>query len=141
MVEPNEVQICGDMNIDTYQGRWLLPNYSLITLSRMIKSICDQNNFHQLVKDITRLQFNSVTNTTTLSTIDHVYTNTRFRCSDVKVISFGDSDHDIISYTRYSKNPPIPARIICKRSYKEFDSSAFLSDVAKIDWSGVVLTL
>ena len=135
--EPNEVHICGDMNIDIYQDRWLHPNYHLITLSRMMKSMCDVNNFHQLVKSITRLQFNSVTNTTSMSIIDHVYTNARFRCSDVEVTSFGDSDHDIISYTRYSKNPPVPARLICKRSYKNFDSSKFLADIEKIDWSEV----
>ena len=135
--EPNEVHICGDMNIDTYKDRWLHPNYYLVTLSRMIKSVCDQNNFHQLVKDITRLQINSVTNTTSVSTIDHVYTNTRFRCSAIQVTSFGDSDHDLVSYTRYSKNPPVPARIICKRSYKNFDSTAFLNDIGSIDWSEV----
>ena len=75
------------MNIDTYQDRWLHPNYHLITLSRMLKSMCDLNNFHQLVKSITRLQFNSVTNTTSMSIIDYVYTNARFRCSDVEVSS------------------------------------------------------
>ena len=35
--EPNETHVCGDMNVDVYQGRWLQPNYPLITLSRMIK--------------------------------------------------------------------------------------------------------
>ena len=72
-----------------------------------------------------------------VSCIDHVYTNTRFRCSDPVVISFGDSDHDIIKYTRYSKNPPIPGRIICKRSYKEFNKEAFIKDVADTDWTDV----
>ena len=98
--EPNEVHISGDMNIDVYQERWLHPDYHLVTLSRLIKAACDLNNFHQLVKEITRLQFNSVSNSTSMSTIDHVYTNAKFRCSDVKVTSFGDSDHDLISYTR-----------------------------------------
>ena len=135
--EPNEVHICGDMNIYTYQDRWLHPSYPLIQLSRLIKSVCDQNNFHQLVKDITRLQFNSVTNTTAVSTIDHIYTNTKFRCSAAEVKSFGDSDHDIVSYTRFSKNPPVPGRIICKRSYKNFENLAFLSDIGSIDWSEV----
>ena len=135
--EPNETHICGDMNIDVYQDRWLHPDYHLITLSRLVKAACDVNNFHQLVKDITRLQFNSVSNTTAISTIDHIYTNARFRCSDAQVTSFGDSDHDLISYTRYSKNPPVPARIICKRSYKNFDIPAFLSDVAETDWTEV----
>ena len=136
--EPNEIHVCGDMNIDVYQDRWLHHDYHLVTLSRLIKTVCDVNNFHQLDKDITRLQFNSVSNSTSMSTIDHIYTNAKFRCSDVQVISFGDSDHDIISYTRYSKNPPVPARIILKRSYKNFDRSAFLADVAKTDWAEVL---
>ena len=44
------------------------------------------------------------------------------------MISFGDSDHDIIKYTRYSKNPPVPARILYKRSYKDFNEDAFIVD-------------
>ena len=131
--EPNETHVCGDMNIDMYQGRWLQSEYSLVSLSRMIKNVCDAHNFHQLVKDITRVQFNSVSNTTDMSCIDHVYTNAKYRCSDPEVISFGDSDHDIVLYTRYSKNPPVPARIVCKRSYKSFDSEAFKADVEKVD--------
>ena len=135
--EPNETHICGDINIDVYQDRWLLPNYHLLSLSRMIKNTCDVNNFDQLVKEITRVQFNSASNTTELSCIDHLYTNAKFRCSDPTIISFGNSDHDLIKYTRYSKNPPTPARTVCKRSYKNFDRKAFLQDVASTDWSPV----
>ena len=135
--EPNETHICGDMNIDTLEDRWLQPDYHLAPLSRMIKSVCDTNNFHQLVKDVTRTQYNSVTNTTSLSCIDHIYTNSNFRCSDPVVISFGDSDHDLISYIRYSKNPPEPARTICKRSYKKFKECDFIEDVRNTDWSEV----
>ena len=72
-----------------------------------------------------------------MSCIDHVYTNTKFRCSEPIVTSFGGSDHDLVGYTRYSKNPPIPARIICKRSYKMFDSQAFQTDISNTDWSDV----
>ena len=79
-----------------------------------------------------------MTNITKISCIDHIYTNAKFRCSAANVISFGDSDHDLISYTRYSKTPPIPARIVLKRSYKNFDKEAFLSDVAKTDWTDVL---
>ena len=135
--EPNETHICGDINIDTYQGKWLQPDYPHLSLSRLIKNTCDANNFHQLMKEVTRIQFNSVNNTTEVSCIDHIYTNAKFRCSDPAVISFGDSDHDLIKYTRYSKNPPIPARIVCKRSYKNFEKDAFLQDVARTDWSDV----
>ena len=51
--EPNETHISGDMNLDVYKGRWLMPDYHLITLSRLVKQACDLGNFHQLVKDIT----------------------------------------------------------------------------------------
>ena len=135
-LEPNETHICADMNIDVLQGRWLKPDYHLLSLSKLIKTTCDINNFHQIVQDVTRIQYNSVRNTTSISCIDHIYTNAR-RCSDAAVTSFGDSDHDIISYTRYSKNPPIPSRVICKRSYKQFNSQAFLTDIENIDWSDV----
>ena len=80
------------MNIDVYQGKWLRPDYSLLSLSRLIKSACDISSFDQLVQDITRIQFNSVSNVTKISCIDHIYTNTKFRCSAATVISFGDSD-------------------------------------------------
>ena len=135
--EPNETHISGDMNINILNGRWLQSDYHLLPLSRLLKSACDIGDFDQLVKDVTRVQFNSVSNMTDMSCIDHVYTNVKFRCSDAEVISFGDSDHDIVCYTRFSKNPPIPARIVCKRSYKNFDSEAFKADVVKTDWSDV----
>ena len=135
--EPNETHVCADMNIDVYQGRWLKSDYHLLSLSKLIKSACDISNFHQLVQEVTRVQFNSVSNTTNMSCLDHIYTNARFRCSDATVTSFGDSDHDIVSYTRYSKNPPIPAIIVCKRSYKKFNSQAFLNEVENTDWSEV----
>ena len=125
------------MNIDVYQGKWLRPDYSLLSLSRLVKGACDISNFDQLVQDITRIQFNSVSNVTKISCIDHIYTNTKFRCSAATVISFGDSDHDLISYTRFSKNPPIPSRIVVKRSYKNFKQEAFLNDVRNTDWSEV----
>ena len=114
--EPNEVHVCGDINIDVYQDRWLNADYSLLSLSKLIKSSCDISNFHQLVQDVTRVQFNSVTNITKMSCIDHIYTNTKFRCSAAVVTSFGDSDHDIISYTRCSKNPPKSKIQINKKS-------------------------
>ena len=135
--DPNEVHISGDINIDMYQGRWLQPNYPLLSLSNLIKNSCNINNLSQLVNDVTRAQYNSITNTTEISCIDHIYTNAKFRCSDPVVISFGDSDHDLIKYTRYSKNPPVPARIVCKRSYKDLNEDAFIEDIAVIDWSEV----
>ena len=116
--EPNEVHILGDMNLDVLRGKWLESSYHLVSLSRMVQSTCNLGNFSQLVSTPTRSQFNRVTGVTDISCIDHVYTNYKYRCSDISVISFGGSDHDLIGYTRYSKDPPVPARTIRKRSYK-----------------------
>ena len=54
------------------------------------------------------------------------------------VTSFGSSDHDMIGYTRYSKDPPEPARTIRKRSYKNFDSVKYLEDLSLVDWTDVL---
>ena len=50
----------------------------------------------------------------------------------------GTSDHDMISYSRYSKEPPIPARTIRKRSYKEFVPEKYLEDLSKVNWNDVL---
>ena len=135
--EPNEVHICCDMNLDSLNDRWLQSDYNLVSLSRLVQNCCNTNNFSQLVKEATRVQFNSVQNTTSISCIDHVYTNVKYRCSATTVTSFGNSDHDMISYSRYSKEPPIPARTIRKRSYKNFVAEKYL-DVSKADWTEVL---
>ena len=50
---------------------------------------------------------------------------------------FGNSDHDLIGYVRFSKDPPTPARTIRKRSYKNFNEKDFLSHLRQVDWSAV----
>ena len=135
--EVNETHICGDINLDSLDGRWFRPDYHLVSLSRMVQAACNSNNFTQLVTLPTRTQFNSIRGTTDISTIDHVYCNTRFRCSDISVIPFGNSDHDLTCYTRFSKVPLPPASTIRKRSYKTFDQDKFLDDLSKVDWTPV----
>ena len=135
--EPNEVHVCGDMNLDCLDGKWLKSDYRLVSLSRLVQSTCNANNFSQLVTEPTRLQYNSVKNVTDISCIDHLYCNLKYRCSKVTVTSTGTSDHDMISYTRLSKEPPIPARTIRKRSYKNFSEDKFLEDLSKVNWAEV----
>ena len=137
----NEVHVAGDMNLDCYKGRWLDSNYSLASLARMVIDTCDANNFHQLVKGITRAQFNSVTNKTNISCIDHLYCNAKHRISPVKILSWGSSDHDAISYVRFSKEPKPPSRTLRKRSYKNFCQENFIRDVSNIDFSEVYRSL
>ena len=136
--EPNEVHISGDMNLDMLDSRWLRNDYPQLNLSRMVDSCCQVNNFSQLVKDVTRVQYNSVNQTTNVSCIDHIYTNVKYRCSEATVTPFGSSDHDLIGYTRYSKEPPAPAKTIMKRSYSNFDPTKFLEDLSQVSWADVL---
>ena len=125
------------MNLDSYKGRWLQSDYRLLSLSRLVQNACNISNFSQLVSEPTRLMYNSVANSTDISCIDHVYCNAKHKCSTPTVISFGASDHDLISYTRYSKDPPGPSRTIRKRSYKNFIPEDFITDLAVVDWSDI----
>ena len=94
-------------------------------------------NFTQLVTVPTRFQYNRVTDRTASSCIDHIYSNTKYRCSDITVIPFGNSDHDMLSYIRFSKAPPTPSKTVRKRSYKKFVEKDFLEDLKKVDWSEI----
>ena len=125
------------MNLDALNNNWLSSSYSLFTLSKMVKSTCNSSNFSQLVQEPTRHQFNSVTGKTSISCLDHIYTNYRFRCSVAKVIPFGNSDHNIVQYVRFSKEAPSPSRTIRKRSYKTFILTEFLAELQDLDFSSV----
>ena len=122
------------MNLDALNGNWLTPGYNLVSLARMVENICNSCNLTQLVKEVTKKQFNSVDGTTSQTCIDHVYTNKKLRCSDPKIVSFGASDHDLVSYLRYSKEPSNQATTIRKRSYKTFDTDKYLSDLKNLNF-------
>ena len=85
--------------------------------------------------------FNSVTNTTDISCIDHVHFNAKFKCSKPEITAFGGSDHDMVGYTstRYYKvlPSPSPAKTIRNRSYKYFKKEYFLADYEQVAWSDV----
>ena len=90
------------------------------------------NNFTQ-----TRIQYNSATQSTSSSCIDHLYCNSKHRISGVNIISFGSSDHDAVAYTRFSRDPSPPPRTIRKRSYKHFKEAEYLEDISKLDFTDV----
>ena len=135
--EQNEVHISLDMNLDHSPNCWLQSSYRLCSLTRLVENTCDTNNFTQLVKQATRFMYNSVANKTEMSCIDHIYTNAKHKCTLASVLSTGTSDHKLVGFTRYSKDPPVPAQIVQKRSYKDFDEEAFMRDLAVVDWSEV----
>ena len=43
----------------------------------------------------------------------------------------------MLVYTRYTKDPPDPARTIRRRSYKTFVADSFLADLSQVDWTEV----
>ena len=133
--EPNEVHVALDMNLD--YSKWLQPSYRLSSLTNLVQDTCNTNNFSQLVSEPTRIMYNSVNATTEISCIDHVYCNSKYKCSTPAVISSGASDHDMVSYIRYSKPPPSPARTIRRRSYKHFNEEDFITDMGAVDWTDV----
>ena len=135
--EPNEVHVSLDMNLDFLPNKWQRPSYRLCSLTNLVQNTCNTSNFTQLVTEPTRYMYNSVTETTEVSCIDHIYCNSKYKCSTPTITVSGASDHDIISYTRYTKAPPSPARTIRRRSYKEFIDLDFLTDMSVIDWSEV----
>ena len=79
--------------------------------------------------------FDSITGTTEISCIDHVYTNAKNICSKPTIRPFGSSDHDLVMYTRYSTNNPTNSFTVRKRSYKNFQPTKFLQDLKGQDWT------
>ena len=126
------------MNLDSLHDNWLRPSYSLYSLSKLVQQACNVSNFSQLVTSPTRIQYNSIRKATSISCIDHLYCNYRSRCSMVTMIPFGSSDHNLLSYTRFSKEPVPHSRMIRKRSYKNFVKEDFIGDLSKIDWTPVL---
>ena len=136
--EPNDIFILCDMNLNSYQDRWMDQTYHLFHLAKLVIRFCNSNNVVQLVKGVTRTQYNKVKRRTNVSCLDHIYTNVKYKCSFPTIITFGNSDHDIVGFTRLSKGPPSVSRTIRKRSYKLFDKEQFLSDVSEIDWTDIL---
>ena len=116
--EPNEVHISLDMNLDYSPSKWLQQSYDKYSLTKMVQNLCNACNFTQLIKEPTRLSYNSVRGVTELSCIDHVYCNYQHRCSTPRVIENGASDHDIILYMRDFKVLSSPSKTIRKRSFR-----------------------
>ena len=127
----NEVHIALDMNLDCLNGKWLQSSYKLVSLSRLVQNYCNIGSFSQLVTEPTRFMYNSITNTIEEACIDHLYSNATYKLSKPTVLPFGDSDHDMVHFTRLTKYCPTASQTICARSYKHFNATHFLEDTYK----------
>ena len=59
--------------------------------------------------------------------IDHHWTTAPENLSEVTVTQIGSSDHGLLSAVRYARHIKSGRKYVTKRSYKHFDSTAFLS--------------
>ena len=125
------------MNLDSLKGRWLQNDYSLLSLAKLVQNYCDMGNLSQMVDEPTRFMFNSVSKSVEVSCLDHVYTNSKYKCSKPTILPFGNSDHDLVTYTRYSKQNPTNNPTIRGRTYKKFNPSRFIEDLKTVNWGEV----
>ena len=120
----NNILLMGDFNIDMLKPH---PAWD---------SVCTLFNLKQLVISPTRI-------TATSSTlIDHIYTNKPDAVSHVKVPDLSVSDHYPV-ICNWSTKLPKPKKnchtTITYRSFKNFNQSAFLSDLDKVPFHTVLL--
>ena len=128
-----EIHTLGDFNIDSktfekeraFQGD-------------LTKAVMDQiipQGVTQCVKGVTRWPQGNQDGAPTC--IDHHWTTAPEKLSEVTVTQMGSSDHGLISAVRFARNIKSGQKYVTKRSYKTFDSNAFLMEVASIRWWSV----
>ena len=117
-----ELQIFGDVNIDLHskQHDW--------------EAITTQLGLEQLIQETTR------ETATKKSLIDHIYTNTKTKISNVKVIQTKVSDHYTIYCSYLLKIPKTPQKehkYMNYRSYKHFNELAYLAYLATLPFGNI----
>ena len=129
-----EVVVCGDMNINHLD--WAVPSNRQSSSTKKLKSLIEllfdrilPHGVAQCVTGATRVIAGQAG-----TGIDHMYTNRPDKLSQVQTQFWGGSDHKLILATRYSKMIRKNVRYVKKRSYKNFDKSAFLAEIEKIKW-------
>ena len=69
--------------------------------------------------------------------IDHHWTTAPEKLSEVTITQIGSSDHGLITGVRYARHVKTGQKYVTKRSYKHFDSEAFVAEIASIHWWNV----
>ena len=116
----------GDANLCSM--KWNDDDYYLPEQSTMVQSFLLDTSCTQLIKSFTRSEIVQG-GALSRSCIDHCYTNVPEKMSNPEVVAVGDSDHLGIVITKFSRAEPIKPRTVTKRSYKNFNTEAFLTDV------------
>ena len=121
----SELLLVCDLNLD-----WLTAS------SDNLKAVCDSLNLTQLINSSTRP---NTKNPSKSSLLDLILTNAPHKYTDTGVFANDLSDHCTIATIRNSKLPKTKPNIICKRDGKNFCVSAFMYDLAALEWSRVAL--
>ena len=126
--EGKEVLVVGDVNLDFLKfDNSLTSNIQVYRLQNFAQLIFDRiysQGVVQCIKEPTHFWPGQEP-----SCIDHMYTNHPEKLSHPRVIANGGSDHKLILCTRYTKQIVSKPRMICKRSYKNFNPEIFLQEV------------
>lgn len=118
----SEVILLGDFNINLLErhDNW--------------KNMVDSCNLHQLINTPTRVTVQTQT------LIDHIYVSNPQNVIEHSVPVYGLSDHFPVCITWSKRGTKIPRCVhkkISFRSYKNFNTEEFLSDLSKADFSAV----
>ena len=130
----SEIIVTGDVNLNFLE--WgenvLSTNSQAYKLRSLTKELFDRiipHGFVQLVTVPTRVSSNHKQ-----SGLDHVYTNFPEKMSEIQAVFKGSSDHKLICCTRFTRSAVCKPRIVCKRSFKNFDQSKFREAIRKVSW-------
>ena len=124
----------GDVNLNFLQ--WCDDSIPTSSHSYKLRSLVAQlfdriipHGFVQLVTVATR-----VSNGHEPSGLDHFYSNSPEKLSEVQAHYRGGSDHKLIFGIRYTRSAISKPRIIRKRSYKNFEADAFVQAIRNTSW-------
>ena len=120
-----ESLITGDMNID-----WKRINdseYHLKPLANILMDYVYSENLTQLMEDYTREE--RYRDEVRRSCIDHHYTNTPEKFTNMQAEYLGTSDHKVIKCKKNYNTKEKKANYKKKRTYKNFNTENFLNDI------------
>ena len=130
----SEIIVTGDVNLNFLQ--WCDDSIPTSSHSYKLRSLVAQlfdriipHGFVQLVTVATR-----VSNGHEPSGLDHFYSNSPEKLSEVQAHYRGGSDHKLIFGIRYPRSAISKPRIIRKRSYKNFEADVFVQAIRNTSW-------
>ena len=119
-MEGKEVLVMGDMNLDflKWSSKNLADTDTTVKLKPLIEELFTRiipHGVSQLVKEGTRV-WPGVPN----SGLDHVYSNSPDKLSEIAGHINGGSDHKLLYFVRYAKSIQKNVRYIRKKVFQEF---------------------